>query len=192
MNARHLSSRLILVNNAAIVPCADHTKSYNKPRRHHSLFESNSHKAYPRMLAIHERLRSMLARKTWGCADSHHAKRSCYRDGDSGRLFVFFSHTTRGAREEPATVEALADNRSLLIIYYFLCDLFKRLRLVGRLFAKLRYKATIVARVANGGLYKIVNSICRCLCHCSQEYNTKHMIPRTKPISRGPKTRHLS
>ena len=57
----------------------------------------------PWMLAIHERLRSMHARKTWGGADSHHARRPCYRDGDNGRLFLFqpyssFSnHTTRGA-----------------------------------------------------------------------------------------------
>ena len=60
-----------------------------------------------------------------------------YRDcGDSsGRLFCLFSHTTRGAIEEPATAEALADNLSLSLIQYFLCDIFKRLRLVGRLFA---------------------------------------------------------
>ena len=41
------------------------------------------------MFKFHDCLRSMRARKTRGGADSQHAKGPCYREGDSGRLFIF-------------------------------------------------------------------------------------------------------
>ena len=52
----------------------------------------------PWMFKIHDCLRSMHARKTWGGADSRHAKGPCYATvkaiaGDSS----FFNHTIRGA-----------------------------------------------------------------------------------------------
>ena len=43
----------------------------------------------PWMFKFHDCLRSMHARKTRGGADSQHAKGPCYREGDSGRLFIF-------------------------------------------------------------------------------------------------------
>ena len=62
-------------------------------------------------------------------------------------------------RKDIATVDAIADILSLSTIQYFLCNISKELRLVGRSYAKLRYKAEIVARVvASCGLYKHVNS----------------------------------
>ena len=62
-------------------------------------------------------------------------------------------------RKDIATVDAIADILSLSTIQYFLCNISKELRLVGRSYAKLRYKAEIVARVvASCGLYENVNS----------------------------------
>ena len=49
----------------------------------------------PWMFKFHDCLRSMRARKTRGGPDSQHAKGPCYREGDSGRIFVFQPYYSR-------------------------------------------------------------------------------------------------